>query len=120
MLENWIYFCALPAAAGFILDLIFGDPKSIPHPVVIIGRLISFFEKRLLASAGVLEAMLGALTLLVVILAAAEAVRQAKRTPAGQRRAAGKAMKKQTKTQPTAGDLLRGKKYGGGSLYRDV
>ena len=52
MLENWIYFCALPAAAGFILDLIFGDPKSIPHPVVIIGRLISFFEKRLLASAG--------------------------------------------------------------------
>ena len=52
MLENWIYFCALPAAAGFILDLIFGDPKPIPHPVVIIGRLISFFEKRLLASAG--------------------------------------------------------------------
>ena len=52
MLENWIYFCAQPAAAGFILDLIFGDPKSIPHPVVIIGRLISFFEKRLLASAG--------------------------------------------------------------------
>ena len=47
MLENWIYFCALPAAAGFILDLIFGDPKPIPHPVVIIGRLISFFEKRL-------------------------------------------------------------------------
>ena len=52
MLENWIYFCALPAAAGLIIDLIFGDPKSIPHPVVIIGRLISFFEKRLLASAG--------------------------------------------------------------------
>ena len=119
MLENWIYFCALPAAAGFILDLIFGDPKSIPHPVVIIGRLISFFEKRLLASAGRGEVSCRRKK----VKESSEkdaAVRQAKRTPAGQRRAAGKAMKKQTKTQPTAGDLLRGKKYGGGSLYRDV
>jgi len=31
--------------AGFILDLILGDPHGIPHPVVGIGRLISFFEK---------------------------------------------------------------------------
>ena len=29
---------------GFVLDLIFGDPKAILHPVVIIGRLISFLE----------------------------------------------------------------------------
>lgn len=32
---------------GFVLDLIFGDPRSILHPVVVIGRLISFFEKKL-------------------------------------------------------------------------
>lgn len=30
---------------GFIMDLILGDPRSIPHPVVIIGKLISFLEK---------------------------------------------------------------------------
>ncbi len=30
---------------GFVMDLILGDPRSIPHPVVIIGKLISFLEK---------------------------------------------------------------------------
>jgi adenosylcobinamide-phosphate synthase len=30
--------------AGFILDLIFGDPHSMIHPVQIIGRIISFCE----------------------------------------------------------------------------
>ena len=32
---------------GYILDLIFSEPKRIPHPVVIIGNLISFLEKKL-------------------------------------------------------------------------
>lgn len=31
--------------AGFILDLVFGDPRSLLHPVVIIGRVITFLEK---------------------------------------------------------------------------
>jgi adenosylcobinamide-phosphate synthase len=30
---------------GFILDLIFGDPRSLLHPVVVIGRIITFLEK---------------------------------------------------------------------------
>ena len=30
---------------GFVMDLILGDPRSIPHPVVIIGKLIYFLEK---------------------------------------------------------------------------
>jgi len=30
---------------GFILDLIFGDPRSLLHPVVVIGRVINFLEK---------------------------------------------------------------------------
>ena len=30
---------------GFIMDLFLGDPRSIPHPVVLIGKLISFLEK---------------------------------------------------------------------------
>ena len=32
-------------AAGFILDLIFGDPRWLYHPVCLIGKLISSFEK---------------------------------------------------------------------------
>ncbi|RUR30662.1 adenosylcobinamide-phosphate synthase CbiB [Vreelandella nanhaiensis] len=28
------------------LDLLIGDPRSLPHPVVFIGRIISFLEKR--------------------------------------------------------------------------
>lgn len=32
-------------AAGFVLDLIFGDPRWLYHPVCLIGRLISILEK---------------------------------------------------------------------------
>ena len=32
---------------GFILDLIFGDPHSLPHPICLIGNLISFLERNL-------------------------------------------------------------------------
>ena len=34
-------------AAGFLIDFFAGDPYSIPHPVVAIGKLISFFDHRL-------------------------------------------------------------------------
>ena len=33
--------------AALLLDSIFGDPKCLPHPVVLIGRLISYYEKKL-------------------------------------------------------------------------
>lgn len=33
--------------AGFVLDAVFGDPKSLPHPIVGFGKTISYFEKRL-------------------------------------------------------------------------
>ena len=35
-------------AGGFLLDLILGDPYNCPHPVRLIGRLISAIEKRYL------------------------------------------------------------------------
>ena len=35
--------CAL--FIGFVIDLIVGDPHSIPHPVIFIGKLISAIEK---------------------------------------------------------------------------
>lgn len=34
--------------AGYIIDLIIGDPYSIPHPVVAIGKLVTFCTDRLL------------------------------------------------------------------------
>ena len=34
--------------AGYIIDLIFGDPRPVPHPVVAIGKLVSFCTDRLL------------------------------------------------------------------------
>ncbi len=33
--------------AGFLLDLLFGDPHFLPHPIRLIGRLITFLEKKL-------------------------------------------------------------------------
>ena len=36
----------MPAlAAGFILDLMIGDPRWLYHPVCLIGNLIAFLEK---------------------------------------------------------------------------
>lgn len=37
---------------GFVLDLLIGDPHFIPHPVRLIGSLISFCDKRLNCDAG--------------------------------------------------------------------
>ncbi|MBR1529789.1 MAG: cobalamin biosynthesis protein CobD [Oscillospiraceae bacterium] len=36
---------ALPLIIGFLLDMIFGDPYSMPHPVRLIGSLIAYLEK---------------------------------------------------------------------------
>lgn len=38
--------------AGFILDLIFGDPHWLPHPICLIGNLIGFLDKNLRALLG--------------------------------------------------------------------
>lgn len=32
--------------AAYVMDLIFGDPRSFPHPVIYIGKLISFLEEQ--------------------------------------------------------------------------
>lgn len=59
--------------AGFILDLIFGDPHWLPHPICLIGNLISFLEKNLRklfgpSSAGLLFGG-GVMVVLVITLA---------------------------------------------------
>ena len=38
--------------AGFILDLLIGDPRWLPHPICLIGNLISFLEKLLRSIVG--------------------------------------------------------------------
>ena len=48
MLENWLCYCILPLTAGFVLDLILGDPRRIVHPVVLMGKMISGLERILL------------------------------------------------------------------------
>ena len=40
-----MYSFILPLAAGYALDLIFGDPRNIPHPVCAIGYAVSKSEK---------------------------------------------------------------------------
>lgn len=37
----------LPLLVGWFLDLIFGDPSRLPHPIVWFGKAIAFFEHRL-------------------------------------------------------------------------
>ena len=40
-----ILLLVLPMILGFVLDLILGDPYSLPHPIRLIGTMISKFEK---------------------------------------------------------------------------
>lgn len=40
-----LVFAVLPITAGFLLDLIIGDPYWLPHPIRLIGTLISALER---------------------------------------------------------------------------
>ncbi len=44
---KWFIWQTAAVALGFLLDFIIGDPYKIPHPVVYIGKCISFFDKKL-------------------------------------------------------------------------
>ncbi len=65
---------------GFVLDLIFGDPPWLTHPVVVMGRYIAWYERTLrprfpktprgeVLGGAVLAASLAALTMTVSLLA---------------------------------------------------
>lgn len=45
MIELLIFQTAA-VLTGFVIDFFVGDPYSVPHPVVFIGKWISFFEKK--------------------------------------------------------------------------
>ena len=59
--------------AGFLLDLLLGDPEWLYHPVRLIGKYISFAEKRLRARGGNLRKSAVLLTASTVLLAMAAA-----------------------------------------------
>lgn len=42
-----IVILLLPLLIGWLLDVIFGDPARLPHPIVYFGRAISFLEHKL-------------------------------------------------------------------------
>lgn len=49
MYEPMLFMLIVEASIllGFLLDLVLGDPERFPHPVIIIGKGISFLEKSL-------------------------------------------------------------------------
>ena len=51
---------------GWLLDLVFGDPARLPHPIVWFGKAIAFFEHRL--NKGSLRKAKGAVTAIILII----------------------------------------------------
>lgn len=63
-----IVYHGIAYLAGFVLDLLFGDPHWLPHPIRLIGRLISFLEKKLYDETKNLRARGGVLVVLVLLI----------------------------------------------------
>lgn len=40
------YMVSIPLFTGYILDMLLGDPRQLPHPVVAFGKLIAFAERK--------------------------------------------------------------------------
>ena len=69
MAELLIYQTAA-IVIGFVIDFFVGDPHSIPHPVVAIGKLISFLDKKLrIGGEDKRDILRGAWTVLIVAAA---------------------------------------------------
>ncbi len=62
---NEALYGILPLLIGWLLDLLFGDPAWLPHPIVAFGKWISFWEHRL--NHGRCRKLKGALFSLVTI-----------------------------------------------------
>ena len=63
-----IVLSVLPLAIGFVLDMILGDPYSLPHPIRLIGRLIAALEKAMRKRFPEKERLGGTLTAVIVLL----------------------------------------------------
>lgn len=45
MLSDYLPAALVMVVVAIVIDLIIGDPRSLPHPVVLIGRFVSAFER---------------------------------------------------------------------------
>ncbi len=63
-----IVLSVLPLAIGFVLDMILGDPYSLPHPIRLIGSLIAALEKAMRKRFPENERLGGTLTAIIVLL----------------------------------------------------
>jgi adenosylcobinamide-phosphate synthase len=74
---DWQFFLNSSAAllmAAFFLDLAVGDPRWLPHPVILMGKVISYGEQWLLSGHSRRDFLAGmALSLFVIALSAATA-----------------------------------------------
>lgn len=48
MMKEYLILHIAGFLTGYLADLLIGDPHNIPHPVVAVGKLISFLERKLL------------------------------------------------------------------------
>ena len=68
-MTEWLILQTAALVVGFIIDCFVGDPYCIPHPVVGIGKLISFFDKKLRrGNSNPKDVSHGALTVVLVAL----------------------------------------------------
>ncbi len=68
-MTKWILLQTAALVAGFIIDCFVGDPYCIPHPVIGIGKWISFFDKKLRrGNSNPKDISRGALTVILVAL----------------------------------------------------
>ena len=69
-MPDWILII-LPLIIGWLFDLLLGDPRWLPHPVVGFGKIIAFGEKRLnKGNHCMLKGALMAVTLIAIVFAA--------------------------------------------------
>ena len=59
---------------GFIIDFFVGDPHAVPHPVVAIGKLISFLDKKLRLGNGDKRDILRGIWTVLIVIAVSTAV----------------------------------------------
>ncbi|WP_416148840.1 adenosylcobinamide-phosphate synthase CbiB [Salipaludibacillus sp. HK11] len=67
MMEFFIDTRVMIIVAAIILDLLIGDPKWLPHPVIGFGKLITFMEKKLNRGSSRQKKRQGVLLLTVVV-----------------------------------------------------
>lgn len=63
-MDGKLLMIAIPLVAGYLLDLLLGDPRWLPHPIRLFGNIISKGEK--LLNTGIYKLLKGALLTIVL------------------------------------------------------